>query len=209
MQEQGSLVRLAFMEGGNINFCHTQSIEFAKSTISSVKEGNYKVLSEEEFESLDKDFLHAYILKNEKFELDLEKAKEIKKNLLRIERFGILEKLDALFMRAVENGDEEEKKKIVERKNYYRNATSLVNMVGNIEDLRKLSVKDYSGMQVTVDDLRAAGFCAEGSKAWFKENGWDFKEFVKRGRLSDDGMNMEDERAKAVLSAAYKRINRV
>jgi hypothetical protein len=57
--------------------------------------------------------------------------------------------------------------------------------------------------------LRTAGFCVNGAKDWFESNGWDFKDFIKNGRASEDGMNLNDAMANAVLEAAYKRVNNI
>lgn len=67
--------------------------------------------------------------------IDLEKAKEIKKNQLRQERAPMLESLDVAWLRAIEANDEDAKKEIIAEKNRLRNIT---NDVGNVESVEQL-----------------------------------------------------------------------
>lgn len=36
-------------------------------------------------------------------------------------------------------------------------------------------------MIVTINDVRAAGHCVRGARAWFEQHGFDFQDFVRNG----------------------------
>lgn len=36
-------------------------------------------------------------------------------------------------------------------------------------------------MIVTIQDIREAGFCSRGARAWARANGWDFAQFLQNG----------------------------
>ena len=55
--------------------------------------------------------------------IDLNKAKTIWKNKIRIDRLPILQYLDVQFLRAIETGDLEEQNKIKNKKQLLRDAT--------------------------------------------------------------------------------------
>ena len=56
--------------------------------------------------------------------INLDKAKEIKKDMVRAERAPLLEKLDVQFMRAVESGNTELQTAIAEQKQTLRDITT-------------------------------------------------------------------------------------
>jgi hypothetical protein len=70
--------------------------------------------------------------------IDLNKAKEIKKDQIRIARDGLFKKYDALYIRALEANDSEEMARIVDIKNLLRDATNspLINDAASIEELK-------------------------------------------------------------------------
>lgn len=71
--------------------------------------------------------------------VNIDKAKDIKRNMLRKQREPLLAALDVQFMRAVENGDTELQRSIAQKKQLLRDAPSSV----EIEEAQ------------TVDDLKA------------------------------------------------------
>jgi hypothetical protein len=68
--------------------------------------------------------------------INFDKAKEITKNKLRIEREPLLTALDIQFQRALEtNADTSD---IIEEKNRLRNITSLVDECSSLDELKEL-----------------------------------------------------------------------
>jgi uncharacterized protein YdaT len=76
--------------------------------------------------------------------INLDKAKEIKKNKLREERKALLESLDVEFVRALESGDSEKQQEIAAKKQALRDATKHPSLVGaeSVEDLKSVALKD-------------------------------------------------------------------
>lgn len=72
--------------------------------------------------------------------VNLEKAKDLKKQILRRDRAPILQKLDIEFQRALENGSDTSD--IISKKQALRDATLLVNQVENIEQLKAIDLPD-------------------------------------------------------------------
>jgi hypothetical protein len=71
--------------------------------------------------------------------VNFNKAKEITKNRLRIERTPLLQELDVKFQRALETGADTST--IVAEKERLRNITKVVDSCTTLDQLRKLSVK--------------------------------------------------------------------
>jgi hypothetical protein len=78
-------------------------------------------------EKRDITFLNSFIWSSEKndFVIDITKAKEIKKNILRQVREALFRKLDAAFMRAIEAEDSQQKQYIISLKKEFREITDL------------------------------------------------------------------------------------
>jgi len=70
--------------------------------------------------------------------INLEKAKEITKDRLRIDRKPLLEEQDVLFMKAQENGDDTTA--IVTEKNRLRDITKLADNATTTDELKALEV---------------------------------------------------------------------
>ena len=70
--------------------------------------------------------------------INLEKAKEIKKNNLRKQRAGLLQKLDVDFQRALETNADTSS--IVAEKQRLRDITNLVDTVTSLEQLKTITV---------------------------------------------------------------------
>lgn len=79
-----------------------------------------------------------------KITINLEKAKEIKKEHIRQERKAVLEQLDVQFMRAVEQGDIEKQREIAAKKQALRDATKHETIVNAeaVEELSGLKLED-------------------------------------------------------------------
>jgi hypothetical protein len=72
-------------------------------------------------------FLNSFVWSSEKsdFVIDIPKAKEIKKTLLRQIRSVLFQKLDTAFMKAIEIDDLQQKEYVVSLKNQFRDITDL------------------------------------------------------------------------------------
>lgn len=84
-------------------------------------------------------FFDAWELIDGKVEVSLNKAKEITKARLRLEREPLLKTLDVAFQRALETG--EDTSAIVAEKQRLRDITNLVNPITTLEELKQLGVK--------------------------------------------------------------------
>jgi hypothetical protein len=71
--------------------------------------------------------------------VDINKAKDITKDRLRIERKPLLEAQDVLFQRALESGADTSA--IVAEKQRLRNITNQVNTVNKLEELKLMEIK--------------------------------------------------------------------
>jgi len=71
--------------------------------------------------------------------IDINKAKEITKNRLRIERKPLLEAQDVAFQRALESGADTST--IVAEKQRLRDITTLVDTVNTLEELKLMEIK--------------------------------------------------------------------
>ena len=71
--------------------------------------------------------------------INLEKAKEIKKDYLRADRKPLLEKLDIDYMKAIEQGLDTSE--IVAEKQRLRDVTKLVDAVETIDELKAITVE--------------------------------------------------------------------
>jgi hypothetical protein len=109
-------------------------------SILSKKYKKYKILSSEEFSSLDQEFLNAYDINKSTLKINLDKAKEIKKEQLRNSRVEKFKDLDVQFMFSIETGDEELKNKIVQEKLRLRNITSDVDLCQTLDEIKSVKI---------------------------------------------------------------------
>jgi len=109
-------------------------------SILSKKYKKYKILSSEEFSSLDQEFLNAYDINKSTLKINLDKAKEIKKEQLRNSRVEKFKDLDVQFMLSIETGDEELKNKIVQEKLRLRNITSDVDLCQTLDEIKSVKI---------------------------------------------------------------------
>jgi hypothetical protein len=71
--------------------------------------------------------------------INIDKAKEITKEKLRVERAPLLQAQDVAFQRALESG--EDTSAIVAEKQRLRDVTKLVDTVSTVEELKQISVE--------------------------------------------------------------------
>ena len=75
-----------------------------------------------------------------KIQVNIDKAKDITKDRLRLERKPLLEKLDVEFQRALE--ENEDTSTIVANKQALRDATNQVDSMTTVEELKSASLPD-------------------------------------------------------------------
>jgi len=87
----------------------------------------------------DNDFFDAWEQSNGVVNINMEKAKEITKNRLRIERTPLLAAQDIEFQKALETGADVSE--IISEKQRLRNITNLADSANSLDELRSISVK--------------------------------------------------------------------
>lgn len=82
------------------------------------------------------------LVDNNMITINIEKAKEIKKNSIRLERASILAQLDIEFMKAVETGDTQKQHEIALKKQELRDITKheAISNTSTIEELKELNL---------------------------------------------------------------------
>ena len=96
------------------------------------------IVQDSELPQADNDFFNAWELANGVVTVNIDKAKEITKSRLRIEREPLLAAQDVLFQRALESGADTTA--IVAEKQRLRDVTTLVDGCTTTAELRALSV---------------------------------------------------------------------
>jgi len=117
------------------------TVDEIKSIIGS---SVYKEITTEEMDKIDPEFLGSCDtdyskLSDNKLTVNLDKAKEVKKTHLRLDRKPLLEAEDVKFMKAQEAGDDTTA--IVAEKNRLRDITKQVDSCTTTDELKALSVK--------------------------------------------------------------------
>lgn len=56
--------------------------------------------------------------------------------------------------------------------------------------------------RITIDDVRAAGLCAHGTRTWFARHGLDFAAFLREGCEADVLLATGDAMAQRVVDRA-------
>ena len=117
------------------------TVDEIKSIIGS---SVYKEITTEEMDKIDPEFLGSCDtdyskLSDNKLTVNLDKAKEVKKTHLRLDRKPLLEAQDILFMKAQEAGDDTTA--IVTEKNRLRDITKQVDSCTTTDGLKALSVE--------------------------------------------------------------------
>jgi len=95
-----------------------------------------RIVNDEDLPRQNFDFFNAWEMDETSITINLNKAKEITKERLRLERAPLLAAQDVLFQRALENG--EPTTAIVNEKNRLRDITLLVDDCTTLEQLRNL-----------------------------------------------------------------------
>ena len=62
-----------------------------------------------------------------------------------------------------------------------------------------------SDLIITINDVRAAGLCVNGSRAWFARHGLDFHAFVREGLDADTLLATGDAMALRVVEHARQQ----
>jgi len=100
----------------------------------------------------DRTYRNAWITEGgKKISHDINKAKEIHKDMLRELRSHYLMELDSSFLRALENSDEEERQLIVKKKQQLRDVTldPSIEKAKTVEDLKNLGMKPIIRIMAT------------------------------------------------------------
>lgn len=61
---------------------------------------------------------------------------------------------------------------------------------------------------VTISDVRAAGFCTRGARAWFDARGVGFREFLKHGVSASYMLATEDPHAARIVEFGRTRVSK-
>ena len=62
-----------------------------------------------------------------------------------------------------------------------------------------------SDLVITINDVRAAGLCVNGSRAWFARHGLDFRAFLREGMDADTLLATGDAMALRVVEYARQQ----
>ena len=60
-------------------------------------------------------------------------------------------------------------------------------------------------MRIIYADIRSLHYCSAGVRQWFKDNGFDFDDFMKNGKELSEVEHLTDPMAIRVLEQAKKR----
>lgn len=124
--------------GAFVTCVPTGELPIEEVFIKDVPQGcGAKIFEMEDLPLSDRDFYPAWELVDGEVIVNIDKAKDVTKDRLRIERQPLLEKLDIQFQRAMENN--EDTTIIVAEKNRLRDITNLVDAIENLDQLRALS----------------------------------------------------------------------
>lgn len=64
------------------------------------------------------------------------------------------------------------------------------------------------GLLITIKDVRLAGHCVRGAKAWFEHHGFDFHDVIGDGVLASDMVATGDEQGIRVVRLKLERDSR-
>lgn len=60
-------------------------------------------------------------------------------------------------------------------------------------------------IRITIDDVRAAGFCVKGLRRWFESRGLDFQKFLDEGASISAATELNDAYVNAVVRLCLER----
>lgn len=66
-------------------------------------------------------------------------------------------------------------------------------------------MSDLAEVVVTIEDVRAAGYCVAGARRWFAANGIPFADFLKNGMPADEFISRGDDLARQVVEKKLLR----
>ena len=141
--EDDSLVIMSFITNDYRNISIEPTTENIEKEIrksrSNIK--SWRIITDDEIPP-DRTYRNAW-KDSGKIEHDIEKAKEIHKDILRLERQGYLNDLDVQYMKALETNNDTEKTLIVQKKQKLRDITKHPDFdkVKTIEDLKKIKIE--------------------------------------------------------------------
>lgn len=125
-------------ENGQVAVCSpTGEIPIEQVLIKDCPAGSI-IIDESSLPAEHNDFFNAWELNGSTIAINLIKAKEIKKNYLRIERTPLLLAQDIAFQRALETG--QDTSSIVAEKQRLRDITKLADAANSIEELKEISI---------------------------------------------------------------------
>lgn len=61
-------------------------------------------------------------------------------------------------------------------------------------------------LMLSMSDIRAAGYCASGTRRWFEARGLDFRDMLKNGITARDLFATNDACAERVVTLKMERI---
>lgn len=131
----------------------------AVATIADPDLDPFKVISEDGFyitnddiPEMANDFFAAVEINDKKLSINLDKAREITKQRIRMERIKPLEQLDILFQRALEGN--KDLTQIEEEKQRLRDITNEIDQITSLKELKDFSVSS----NLKYDDLRGVPY---------------------------------------------------
>lgn len=128
-------------ENGGVSVCTpTGDLPIEEVQIKDIPTGIQSfIIDDSNLPYIHNDFFDAWQQQNGIVSINLEKAKNITKNRLRIQREPLLQKLDVAFQRALEEGSDT--KSIVAEKQRLRDITKLPDQCQSLDELRLLKVE--------------------------------------------------------------------
>lgn len=64
---------------------------------------------------------------------------------------------------------------------------------------------DLSTLIIRIDDIRKAGYCTAGARAWFRRHDIPFADFLQKGIAADELLARGDDLARVVIERKIER----
>lgn len=143
-QQDNSLTIMSIVlnDGNGINRKFTNELVVDEVEKSRINAKSWRLITDADLIK-DREFRNAWKDENNKIDIDIEKAKNIHIDNLRIKRADLLSKLDIEYIKADENNDITKRNEIIQRKNILRDITKdpRIDAATNIEELKKVKVE--------------------------------------------------------------------
>ena len=143
-QQDNSLTIMSIVlnDGNGINRKFTNELVIDEIEKSRINSKSWRIITDADLIK-DREFRDAWKDENNKIDIDIEKAKNIHIDNLRIKRADLLSKLDIEYIKADENNDITKRNEIIQRKNILRDITKdpRIDAATNIEELKKVKVE--------------------------------------------------------------------